>query len=453
MEGNMSITNANINRANNTPGSSTNLSISTIPQTPGQALFQQAVQSNNREAVVKGRFEQSISQQTELADEFVEAAGQKGINTLAKTPDGQYALRTIYDHASSDSREFMRDVHGEQGNTAVDYTYSEKGQFRAVPSYPNGMAASQKRGAVDENVRIPSTSTNPKKENLSAFDVIGEELSKWIDDTGNSVKRDFSGLSENIAQSQTAHNEFYQGMKDNAVAGGNLPKYLLASFGQSAGNLGHYIAGFSSNLVGDQDKAAQQLTDFKEYSLETSEGTNAIELELSTAVNVFGTQLGLSLAFGVDNQGRVDFAVGGNYEPNTDVMGVEGVVGVNVAKAWQVESVNTLISGYSTALEGFVSGQLVVGGELSYGQGDLHTEDGDIAFSQMGAAITIEDPIESPVLAGVSADIEYAKSVSYYITGEKNGVDLGWFGQAIYGLANLAYGNSMDDITTHKGKK
>ncbi|MEJ2620074.1 MAG: hypothetical protein P8163_07380 [Candidatus Thiodiazotropha sp.] len=96
----------------------------------------------------------------------------------------------------------------------------------------------------------------------------------------------------------------------------------------------------------------------------------------------------------------MDFALSGNFEPNTDVLGVEALLGVNVAKAWQVKSVSTLLSGRSTALEGFVSGQMVLGGELSHGQGYLHTEEGDIAFAQMGAAVTLRRPSRIACLGG-----------------------------------------------------
>jgi hypothetical protein len=106
------------------------------------------------------------------------------------------------------------------------------------------------------------------------------------------------------------------------------------------------------------------------------------------------------------------------------------------------------LSGHSIAIEGFASGQLVAGGELSHGQGYLFADEGDIAFSQMGAAITLEDPIESPVWAGVSVDDEYAHSAS-----KEDGFDLGWFGKALYGALNITYGNSLDELALHKGKR
>ena len=409
-------------------------------QPGGQQLFQQALQSHQREALVKHKFEQSSpGSQSKLADEFVEAAGKAGINAIADTPDGQYALRTVYDYASKGSQKVIEDAHKEQGSTAVDYTYSLNEQDQ--PVLLRSMEFNSQSSSRDNQ-----SSTNTSNKSHSALDIISEEFPKWANDASNSIRNDFKQLSDNITQSQLQNNDFYEKIKDESVASGNLPKYMLASFGQSASNLGHNAASFSANLVGNREQAEEQWSEFKEYSLEASEDTNAIEVESSVSINYFGIQVGLGVAFGVDNQGRVDLALSGNFEPNTDVMGVEAIGGVNVAKAWQVDSVKTLLDGHSTAIEGFVSGQLVVGGELSHGQGYLYTSKGDIAFSQMGAAITLEDPIESPVWAGVSVDDEYAYSAS-----SGDGFDLGWFGKALYGALNITYGNSLDELALHKG--
>ncbi len=88
-------------------------------QTAGQALYQQASQSPQpeaTEAMVKRQFEQrNQDQQTQLANEFIESAGREGIYHLASTPEGQHALAVVYDHAGSEGRGFMREVHEEQG--------------------------------------------------------------------------------------------------------------------------------------------------------------------------------------------------------------------------------------------------------------------------------------------------------------------------------------------------
>ncbi|MEW8626342.1 MAG: hypothetical protein AB2551_11360 [Candidatus Thiodiazotropha sp.] len=92
-------------------------------QTEGETLFQQASQSHQPEVLVKRQFEQrNQSQKSKLAIEFISSAGREGISQLAATPDGQHALAVVYDHAGSDGRGLMRQVHEEQGNTAVDYT-------------------------------------------------------------------------------------------------------------------------------------------------------------------------------------------------------------------------------------------------------------------------------------------------------------------------------------------
>ncbi|MET0010025.1 MAG: hypothetical protein ABW124_19640 [Candidatus Thiodiazotropha sp. 6PLUC9] len=95
----------------------------------GQALYQQASQSQYPYDLIKKQFGQSTqSQKTKVADEFVNAAGQEGLNQLAATPDGQHALAVVYDHAGDDTRHFMQQVHEEHGNTAVDYTNKEGGE-------------------------------------------------------------------------------------------------------------------------------------------------------------------------------------------------------------------------------------------------------------------------------------------------------------------------------------
>jgi hypothetical protein len=91
--------------------------------------------------------------------------------------------------------------------------------------------------------------------------------------------------------------------------------------------------------------------------------------------------------------------------------------------------------------------------EASYGQGNLHTDRGDIPFAQAGVAITLEDTVESPVWVGASADMERAWSSSSLLTEEERGYDLGWAGKAVYGVVNLTYGNGLDAVATNKDKK
>jgi hypothetical protein len=89
----------------------------------GRALYQQANQSSQPDVVVNQQFNQvSQIQKTKLANEFVLSAGRDGINQLSATPEGQSALAVVYNYANSDCKKLMRDVHEEQGNTAVDYT-------------------------------------------------------------------------------------------------------------------------------------------------------------------------------------------------------------------------------------------------------------------------------------------------------------------------------------------
>ncbi|MBV2121690.1 MAG: hypothetical protein KUF74_09565 [Candidatus Thiodiazotropha sp. (ex Ctena orbiculata)] len=92
-------------------------------QSEGKALFQQASQSHQPDVLIKHQFEQrNQTQRSKLANEFIASAGREGISQLAATPDGQHALAVVYDHAESDGRGLMRQMHKEQGSTAVDYT-------------------------------------------------------------------------------------------------------------------------------------------------------------------------------------------------------------------------------------------------------------------------------------------------------------------------------------------
>lgn len=248
---------------------------------------------------------------------------------------------------------------------------------------------------------------------------------------------------------------------DQAVADGDMLAYMAAGFGQSFGNFGYNVVGFGANLLGNHDAAGEQWNQFQEYSLEASEGTNAMEGEWSLGFNLFGTQISGGISIGADNQGRVDIAAGLNWEPNTDIRGAEWVTGINVAKAKGVDSVTTLVNGESTAFEVFAGNQTA---EISYGQGYLHQADGSrVSFSQMGGAMGYKEPLVNQknnlgvVNLGVSGDFEAARSLSYALEGDAaRGYDLGWVGKAAYGLMNLTYGNSLDELTAiplNQGKK
>lgn len=48
--------------------------------------------------------------------------------------------------------------------------------------------------------------------------------------------------------------------------------------------------------------------------------------------------------------------------------------------------------------------------------------------------------------------MEYAYSASQFTT-EKVGFDLGLVGKVVYGLLNITYGNSLDELVEHKGER
>ena len=92
-------------------------------QTRGQLLYRRTSLSSERELLVKEAFSDCCSDEKEqLANDFIKEAKREGLNKLAEMPDGQYALAEVYSHAGSNSAKYMRRVHREQGNTAVNYT-------------------------------------------------------------------------------------------------------------------------------------------------------------------------------------------------------------------------------------------------------------------------------------------------------------------------------------------
>ncbi|MEJ2609806.1 MAG: C2 family cysteine protease [Candidatus Thiodiazotropha sp.] len=116
---NQTITNISLIKATTLADRTSN----TTQQTRGQILWHKTNLSSEREQLVKEAFSHCCSnEKQQLADDFVKEAKREGLNNLAETPDGQYALAEVYRHASKDSAELMRDVNREQGSTAVNYT-------------------------------------------------------------------------------------------------------------------------------------------------------------------------------------------------------------------------------------------------------------------------------------------------------------------------------------------
>ncbi|MCG8486744.1 MAG: hypothetical protein MI756_04675 [Chromatiales bacterium] len=144
-----------------------NSGIDGAQQTEGETLFQQASQSHQPEVLVKRQFEQrNQSQKSKLANEFISSAGREGISQLAATPGGQHALAVVYDHAGSDGRGLMRQVHEEQGNTAVDYT-----------SRQNDRPGSQSVGPL--SVSDARVEIGPRPNQSQYGDMISEDRKDW----------------------------------------------------------------------------------------------------------------------------------------------------------------------------------------------------------------------------------------------------------------------------------
>lgn len=143
-------------------------------------------------------------------------------------------------------------------------------------------------------------------------------------------------------------------------------------------------------------------------------------------------------------------------------MGLEISSGVSVAKAWGVDSVTTLVGGYSEATNGFLDLSYAgVGGDISYGEGVIYNayfwEDSfnrskPVArFAQAGMTVQLGSPVQSPVVAGISGDVGIALSLSQIMSSESaTGFDLGLLGKVFYGAVNIAYGNSFDGVVTEK---
>jgi hypothetical protein len=113
----------------------------------GRVLYQQASTGDRLYTQVASQFADGTAEQkNSLSNQFIEAAGQEGIAKLSATPEGQYALQIVYDHASSGGQKLMREVHEGQGNTAVDYTHKNENVCTAE--------AFQKEGTTPEEQHL-----------------------------------------------------------------------------------------------------------------------------------------------------------------------------------------------------------------------------------------------------------------------------------------------------------
>jgi hypothetical protein len=137
-------------------------------KTEGETLFRQASQSHQPEVLVKRQFEQrNQNQKSKLANEFVSSAGREGISQLAATPDGQHALAVVYDYAGTDGRGMMRQVHEEQGNTAVDYSRKENGGGSAMKSPLGAMSIDQNQ--LSEAQSSPESHSSDHRELVQQY--------------------------------------------------------------------------------------------------------------------------------------------------------------------------------------------------------------------------------------------------------------------------------------------
>jgi hypothetical protein len=185
-------------------------------QSPGEALFQQVVQSSRAEELAKDQFDKaSPEQRLVLADEFIEVAGEAGINQLAETQDGQHALKTVFNHASETRRQFMRDVHVEQGNTAIDYTRDEQGGTNVLNF------AQIEQGDSIQGALIQRTINDPSARVISDSGEVIQEGSKFVDPLGG--KGDLQARTLNVSNPAATLDVPFQdyGLKD-AIKGKGL---------------------------------------------------------------------------------------------------------------------------------------------------------------------------------------------------------------------------------------
>ncbi|MEW8261843.1 MAG: hypothetical protein AB2736_05730, partial [Candidatus Thiodiazotropha taylori] len=177
-------------------------------QSEGKTLFQQASQSHQPDVLIKRQFEQrNQTQKSKLANEYIASAGREGISQLAATPDGQHALAVVYDHADSDGRGLMRQMHEEQGSTAVDYT----GNRNESPSGESADPLSVSDAGVDigprptplQYVAMTSGIGYGLAENtVKGLLQIGEEVAKESPELKNVDNLEYAGIDEYQAGSR-----------------------------------------------------------------------------------------------------------------------------------------------------------------------------------------------------------------------------------------------------------
>ncbi|MEJ2622442.1 MAG: CdiA family toxin C-terminal domain-containing protein [Candidatus Thiodiazotropha sp.] len=223
----MSTANLFTNSASTQSYTAVNSGMDGAQQTEGETLFQQASQSHQPDVLVKRQFEQrNQNQKSKLANEFITSAGREGISQLAATPDGQHALAVVYDHAGSDGRGTMRQVHEEQGNTAVDYSQKDNGEvvakqspLGAMPQNQNHLSGTQSRPA---SAGITHSTSAHNEESLSSSHkelvqqyasvikklvVVNHENRVKENGVGNTIYRDIVNTLHSLAGSPMRVNE------------------------------------------------------------------------------------------------------------------------------------------------------------------------------------------------------------------------------------------------------
>ena len=252
----------------------------TAAQTPGMQLYMRALNGSQKETLVKRQFDQtSPDRRTELADEFVSAAGEEGIDQFAETTDGQYALKTVYGHAGKASRSFMETVHEQQGSTAVDYTQHEstgqslgdrsltiagtvntfsggagsatyKSSERIIKSIENYDAHLKQYDDLKNHKAAPSTVARKEQELARAFDELSESLEHKKQPL---LERNSFGTKEGVNQNgRVVRESIPVSSCDDAQ---KLMKY--AKFGRIAGPVFIALDGvFRTNTVIDKYNAS-----------------------------------------------------------------------------------------------------------------------------------------------------------------------------------------------------
>lgn len=274
----------------------------------------------------------------------------------------------------------------------------------------------------------------------------------------NILQRYYEWLGEASEDRRTESNRYYDFQMDKAFQDRSLLRYEAAAIGKSINNGYYHAMSFTANLVGNSKKADEQWSQFKGYSLDAGEGTNAVELEVPFAGNLFGTQFAGAISIGADNEGRTDYALSVNYQPNINGLGSAGFSsGITWAKAWNVTGVTPLLHGYSEAINTNIDASLIgSSGEVFYGEGLLYNNSAKLQpvarFAQMGVGFSVGPKAKVfDLKVGGSLDIERAISLGATLNGPNSkGFESSYFGKGLYSIINIAYGNSLDDIVSEK---